>query len=104
MQHAIVRGWKALGRRESIRSGLFLLGCAMVLGAPAVGLLPGPGGIIVAGLGLGLALKNSAWAKRRYVAFKRRWPKHGAWTDWGMRRASARRRVAIAKARAADGD
>lgn len=89
--------WKALGRNDSVRFCLFLLGCLLILLAPAAGILPGPGGILIAALGLGLALKNSAWAKRRYVAFKRRWPKHGAWTDWGMRRLSAKRRAAIEK-------
>ncbi|WP_245896661.1 hypothetical protein [Sphingomonas fennica] len=96
----IVRWWKALGRNEHVRIGLFALGCVLVALAPVVGLLPGPGGILVFALGLGLMLRNSLWAKKRYVAFKRRWPKHGAWADWGLRRKSARRRDKIAKARA----
>jgi hypothetical protein len=37
------------------------------------------------------------WAKRRYVDFKRKQPKIGRWTDWGLRRRSARRREALRK-------
>ncbi len=65
--------------------------------SPLAGLLPGPGGIIVFAIGLGLALKNSAWAKRRYVAFKRRFPKPAGLAEWGMRRPSTKRRSARAK-------
>ena len=93
-----IRGaWRALGRNETVRLSLFLFGCLLILAAPLVGFLPGPGGGIVAAAGLSLALKNSAWAKRRYVYFKKRWPKWGHWSDWGLRRASARRRRALAK-------
>ena len=59
---------------------------------------PGPGGIVVAGLGLALVLKTSMWAKRRYVRFKRWQPKAGRWTDWALRRPSAKRREAVRKA------
>jgi hypothetical protein len=89
--------WRALGRNETVRTALFVLGCLLILSAPLVGFLPGPGGVIVAAAGLSLALKNSAWAKRRYVHFKKRWPRYGGWCDWGMRRKSARRRQALAK-------
>ena len=40
-----------------------------------------------------MVLKTSMWAKRRYVRFKRWQPKVGRWTDWGLRRKSARRRA-----------
>jgi len=98
----IVDRWRALGRNEHIRLMLFGLGCVLVALAPIVGLLPGPGGILVFALGFGTMLKNSLWAKKRYVAFKRRWPRHGAWADWGLRRKSAKRRIARAKAAQAD--
>jgi hypothetical protein len=84
-----------------VRQGLFLLGCLLILISPLAGAIPGPGGIFVFAAGLGLVLKYSSWAKRRYVHFKRRHPKKGRWADWGMRRASARRRDAIR--READG-
>lgn len=76
---------------------LFVVGVVLMVVSPIVGAIPGPGGIFVFAGGLGLALKYSRWAKRRYVGFKRRWPRHGAWADWGLRRASAKRRTAIIK-------
>jgi hypothetical protein len=99
MANRIARWWRSLGHNGHVRLCLALLGCLLMVSAPAFGLLPGPGGIVVFAIGLGMALRNSAWAKRRYVALKRRWPKHGAWADWGLRRASARRRSEIEKAR-----
>ena len=57
-----------------------------------MGILPGPGGIIVFAAGLALTLKYSEWAKRQYVRFKRKHPKKGEWADWGLRRQSSKRR------------
>jgi len=87
----------ALGRIPAVRTGLFVFGCLLIVAAPIVGILPGPGGVIVFAAGLALVLKYSEWAKRKYVAFKRRHPNKGAWADWGMRRKSALRRQAIEK-------
>ncbi|PTQ08582.1 hypothetical protein CLG96_15440 [Sphingomonas oleivorans] len=84
--------WRAAGRNETVRLCLFLLGCLLIVVTPAVAILPGPGGIFTFAGGLALALRNSAWAKRRYVEIKRRWPKIGSWCDWGLRRRSAKRR------------
>ena len=67
--------------------------------APLVGAIPGPGGVLVAGVGLAMVLKTSMWAKRRYVHFKRWQPKVGSWADWGLRRRSARRRAAMQRER-----
>ena len=80
--------------------GLILL----FLVAPLVGAIPGPGGVIVAGVGLALVLKTSMWAKRHYVRFKRWQPKAGAWMDWGLRRRSAKRRDELRKQRNGDDD
>lgn len=77
-----------------MRHMLFALGILLVLASPAIGLLPGPGGIFVFAAGLALILQASAWAKRVYVRAKRRWPRVGAWLDWGLRRRSAQRRRA----------
>ncbi len=66
--------------------------------SPLVGAIPGPGGIIVAGIGLAMVLKTSMWAKRHYVRVKRWQPKAGRWLDWVLRRPSAERREAIRKA------
>jgi hypothetical protein len=89
--------WVALGRVPAVRTGLFVLGLLLMACSPLLGVLPGPGGIVVFGAGLALTLKYSQWAKRHYVRFKRKHPKKGAWADWGMRRRSARRREALRK-------
>lgn len=89
--------WLAMGRVPAVRTGLFVLGWILIASAPLVGLLPGPGGVFVFAAGLGLVLKYSEWAKRRYVRFKRAHPNKGRWADWGLRRQSARRREAIRK-------
>ena len=84
--------WRALGKVPAVRTGLFLLGCLLLVVTPFIGVLPGPGGIITFGAGAALVLKYSGWAKRRYARFKRRHPMKGAWADWGLRRASHKRR------------
>ena len=78
---------------------IFGIGVVLLLITPLVGALPGPGGVIVGGIGLAMVLKTSMWAKRHYVRFKRWQPKvmgkrvnPGGWTDWALRRRSARRR------------
>jgi len=78
---------------------MFALGVILLILAPIVGALPGPGGIFVAAIGLALVLKTSMWARRHYVRFKRWQPKVGHVTDLALRRPSARRRHAIRKAR-----
>jgi hypothetical protein len=77
---------------------LFVIGVVLLLLSPVVGAIPGPGGIVVAGIGLALILKTSMWAKRHYVKFKRWQPKAGRWTDWALQRRSAKRRTAVRKA------
>ncbi len=93
--------WKAAGRNAAIKTGLFVTGCVLLVVAPLVGILPGPGGLFVAAAGLTLILRNSRWAKRWYVRFKRWQPKAGGWFDWGLRRKSARRREALRKLQSA---
>jgi hypothetical protein len=82
---------------EAWRIAALVFGYLMIILSAFVGPLPGPGGIIVFAFGLSIVLRNSAWAKRRYVAFKKRFPKPGTWADWGLRRKSAKRRDEIAK-------
>ena len=84
--------WQQWGELPLVRHILFLLGVLLIIVSPLVGAIPGPGGIIVFGLGLGLVLKYSGWAKRQYVRFKRAHPNKGRWADWGLRRPSAKRR------------
>ena len=76
---------------------VFILGVLLILLSPVVGALPGPGGIFVFAFGLAMVLRTSRWARRRYVEFKRWQPKAGRWTDWGLRRGSAKRRESIIK-------
>jgi len=46
----------------------------IVVGGPVGGLLPGPLGFFFSFLGLGLILRNSLWARRKFVTLKRRYP------------------------------
>lgn len=62
------------------------LGWLLILISPLVGLLPGPGFIIVFPVGLAILLKHSRWAQRAYARFRRRFPSHARWTDWSLRR------------------
>ena len=94
--------WAAWSQIQAVRTGLFATGLLLMLISPALGVLPGPGGLIVFGAGLGLTLKYSEWAKRKYVQFKRKHPNKGRWADWGMRRRSARRREELRKEREAE--
>lgn len=68
------------------RFALSVLGMFLILISPIIGAIPGPGFIILFPIGLALVLHNSRFAKKRYVEFKRRFPKYGQWTDWVMRR------------------
>ena len=89
--------WDGFVELPAVQWTLFVLGIIMIILSPVAGVIPGPGGVIVFGFGLGLVLKTSMWAKRRYVHFKRWQPKAGGWVDWGLRRRSARRRAALRK-------
>ena len=90
--------WRSFIDHPWVEWGIFAVGVLLLMIAPLVGALPGPGGIIVAGIGLAMVLKTSMWARRRYVRFKRWQPKAGRWTDWALRRPSARRREELKKA------
>ena len=93
--------WKRWLANPIVDWTIFILGVILILLAPVVGVLPGPGGVFVLALGLAMVLRTSHWARRRYVKFKRWQPKAGRWTDWGLRRQSALRREALAKAQKA---
>jgi len=89
--------WRKFIDNPVVEWTLFAVGLVLLIVSPLVGAIPGPGGIIVAGIGLALILKTSMWAKRRYVKFKRWQPKVGRWADWGLQRRSARRREELRK-------
>lgn len=65
-----------------------------------MGPLPGPGGIFLFAGGMILILRNSHRAKLKWARLKRRWPRTGHMVDRVMRRQSALRRHARAKAAA----
>ncbi len=90
--------WGGFIDHPVVEWALFAVGLVLLIVSPLVGAIPGPGGIVVAGIGLALVLRTSVWAKRRYVKFKRWQPKAGRWTDWALRRRSAQRREALRKA------
>ena len=95
--------WRNLLDNPLVEWSIFAIGVILLAISPLVGAIPGPGGIVVAGLGLALILKTSMWAKRHYVRFKRWQPKAGRWSDWALRRISAQRREAIRKSTDAAG-
>jgi len=92
------RQWRRFIDHPFVEWALFALGVILLLISPLIGAIPGPGGILVAGIGLALVLKTSMWAKRRYVRFKRWQPNAGRWADLALRRRSARRREGLRKA------
>jgi hypothetical protein len=92
------QNWQRFIDHPVVEWTMFGIGVVLLVVSPIVGALPGPGGIIVAGIGLALVLRTSMWAKRHYVRFKRWQPKAGRWTDWALRRPSAKRREEIRKA------
>lgn len=94
--------WKTFLQIPAVRLVLLLLGFVLILLAPLVSPLPGPGGIVLFAIGLGLVLQTSAWARRRYVRFKRRYPRQGGWADWGLRRKSHFRRERLKKQASGD--
>ena len=89
--------WRRFIDHPVVEWSIFAIGLALLVVSPLVGAIPGPGGIIVAGIGLALVLKTSMWAKRRYVKFKRWQPKAGRWTDLALQRRSAKRREELRK-------
>ena len=89
--------WRKFIDHPVVEWAMFGIGVILLIVSPLVGAIPGPGGIVVAGVGLALILKTSVWARRYYVKFKRWQPKAGRWTDWALRRPSAKRREALRK-------
>jgi hypothetical protein len=96
------RRWRAFEQSRIGRNLLVVAGVLLMILAVIVGPLPGPGFIPLFLGGLTLLLRYATWSKRLYVRLKRRWPKHGAFADKGLRRASAKRRARLAATRKAD--
>jgi hypothetical protein len=85
--------WNDFTELPAVQWTVFAVGLVLVIVSPLLGALPGPGGVIVFGLGLGMMLKTSMWAKRHYVRFKKWQPKIARFTDWGLMRKSPKRRA-----------
>ena len=85
--------WDDFTQLPAVQWTMFGVGLLLVMISPLLGALPGPGGVIVFGLGLGMMLKTSMWAKRRYVRFKKWQPRIARFTDWGLMRKSPKRRA-----------
>jgi len=99
------RPHRRTGKPSAIRRlAMFWGGIFLVIISPLVGVIPGPGGIIVFAAGFGLMLRGSRWVKKRYARFKRKNPKKGEWVDFGLQRASYKRRQARLKAEARAGE
>jgi hypothetical protein len=81
-----MRPAKKLSDNSAVQWAMIILGWTLIILAPLIGWLPGPGGLILFPIGLALVLKNSRWAKRRYARFSKKHPAYGRWTDWAMRR------------------
>ena len=79
---------QTLIRSEPVRVAQLAAGFILLLAAPVIATIPQPIpiGIIVFGFGLALILKNSLWARRKYVRWQHRYPRAGRITDMGMRR------------------
>jgi hypothetical protein len=64
-------------------------GLLMVAGPIAAIPTPPPVGTVVFAIGLALVLRNSRWAKRRYLLWTRRFPRVRKAVDFGLRRKRA---------------
>ncbi len=80
---------QTLIRSEPVRVVQLGAGLLLMLVGPVVGAtipVPLPVGLILFGAGLALVLRNSGWARRRYVRWKRRYPRAGKITEFGLQR------------------
>ena len=86
---------RMLIRHAPLRVAQLVGGITLMIAGPLVGLIPSPFpfGLLLFGVGLALVLRNSLWARRRYVRWKRRYPRAGRITDFGLRRRNRARAV-----------
>lgn len=96
-----------LVRSQPFRVFQLFLGVFLMIVGPIVGLpTPGPLGILIFGLGFALVLRNSRWARQRYVRHTRRYPRVQSAVNFGLRRKRKRRvplpQIADTKAKASD--
>jgi hypothetical protein len=81
-----------MSRSPAARMTQLAGGVALMVVAPITAPLPGPAATMLFVAGLVLVLRNSYWARVRFVRAKRRYPRAGAFADRAMRRGSALRR------------
>ncbi len=95
-----------LVKSEPFRVFQIAFGCLLILVAPIIGIpAPGPLGLVIAGFGFALVLRNSRWTRRRYLHYTRRYPKVRKAVDFGLRRKRGKRAPAAARpASRADGE
>jgi hypothetical protein len=82
--------FRRLMRSPPMRMAQFGVGAVLVIFGPAVlgPTTPGPFGTMAFAGGLVLMLRNSRWARRRYVILKKRYPKFGHYAEIALRRRS----------------
>ena len=82
--------FRRLMRSPPMRVAQFTLGAILVMFGPLVlgPTTPGPFGTMAFAAGLVLMLRNSRWARRRYVVLKRRHPRFGRYAEIALRRRS----------------
>jgi hypothetical protein len=98
--------WRKFFDNPVVEWAMFIVGILLLIVALISGpLIPGPNGVLFAAAGLSLVLKSSLWAKRHYARLKKKRVKFrgrhiviGEWTDWALRRQSAKRRKRLAEA------
>jgi putative Mn2+ efflux pump MntP len=79
-------------QHRAVQLVMMLCGWALVISAPIVSWLPGPGGLLFFILGLGLILKNSHWARKQFARHSKRHPEYSLWIGWALRRKRFRKR------------
>ncbi len=90
----------ALVRSEPFRVFQIMLGTLLIPVAFIIGVIsPAPIGIVVFGAGVALILRNSRWARRRYLFYTRRHPKVRRAVDVGLMRSKRRAQRAEAAKR-----
>lgn len=62
--------------RRLKRMAFMALGTVLILLGALIAPLPGPFGLPVAVVGLVIVLRNSYWAKRRFIRAQRAWPRY----------------------------
>lgn len=64
---------KRLGKKHVKRIGIDVAGFGLLAVSPFLGLLPGPGGVLVFAAGLGILSLNYAWAKNLLDNFEQKY-------------------------------